>query len=456
MSAAHTPDEKFYNSMIMMVRRAFFGPAAPFQFIFLAMIGLLANLSCWNTASQEQKNQPKLSKEVTAKDILGNPDYLAISYGGYRQNSRDIQPTVEELKEDLKILHAMKVRILRTYNTKLAEASNLLKAIRQLREEDPGFEMYVMLGAWIDCKDAWTANPNHDAESAEANAAEIGRAIDLTNQYPEIVKIIAVGNEAMVKWAASYYVQPGIILKYVTQLQQLKKEGKLPAGLWITSSDNFASWGGGGPEYHVPDLTRLMAAVDYVSMHTYPMHDTHYNPDFWGTFSGEEKLDKPEKVEAAMKRSLNYAIQQYENVKAYLKKNGIEKPVHIGETGWASASNEHYGADGSKATDEYKEALYYHLMRNWTNENNIACFYFEAFDEIWKDANNPGGSENHFGLFTIDGQAKFALWDLVDQGVFEGLGRNGQSIGKTYNGNEATLLSEVLLPPVKEALPVGN
>ena len=37
----------------------------------------------------------------TAADILGNPDYLAISYGGYRENTRDIQPTVEQIKEDI-------------------------------------------------------------------------------------------------------------------------------------------------------------------------------------------------------------------------------------------------------------------------------------------------------------------------------------------------------------------
>ena len=73
-------------------------------------------------------------------------------------------------------------------------------------------------------------------------------------------------------------------------------------------------------------------------------------------------------------------------------------------------------------------------------------FYFEAFDEIWKDAQNPGGSENYFGLFTLKGEAKFPLWDLVDKGVFKGLTRNGKSVTKTYNGNKETLLKGVLVP----------
>jgi hypothetical protein len=72
------------------------------------------------------------------------------------------------------------------------------------------------------------------------NAIEIDEAVRLANQYPDIVKVIAVGNEAMVKWAASYYVQP-TILKWVNYANFSR--GKLPENLWITSSDNFASWG---------------------------------------------------------------------------------------------------------------------------------------------------------------------------------------------------------------------
>ncbi len=394
-------------------------------------------------------NSKEAAKELTASDILGNPEYQAISYGGYRQNTRDIQPTIAELKEDMEILAAMDVKILRTYNTHLAQASNLLEAIHQLKKEDPNFEMYVMLGAWINCKDAFTASPNHDEEDAEANAAEIQRAVDMAKKYPDIVKVIAVGNEAMVKWAASYFVQPGVILKWVNHLQQLKATGELPKDLWITSSDNFASWGGGDVLYHVEDLEKLIKAVDYISLHTYPMHDTHYNPDFWGVFEHETSFSDLEIIDKAMERAKFYAIAQYQQTLKYVNSLGADKPIHIGETGWASYSNGHYGPEGSKATDEYKEALYYHLIREWTNDQGISCFYFEAFDETWKDAQNPGGSENHFGLFTIDGKAKYALWDLVDQGVFEGLNRNGKPISKTYDGNKEALLKDVMVPAVK-------
>lgn len=389
-------------------------------------------------------------KNKSASEILGNPDYLAMSYGGYRTNSRRVQPTVSQLKEDMKILSAMGVKIIRTYNVHLPEAVNVLKAIKELRQENPEFEMYVMLGAWIDCKNAWTGfEPNHHEES-ERNASEMAHAVELANEYPEIIKVIAVGNEAMVKWATAYYVQPSVILKWVNHLQELKKKGELPKDLWITSSDNFASWGGGDKEYHTKELNELIKAVDYISMHTYPMHDTHYHPVFWGISEDEFQFSKEKQLDLAMNRSVNYAKSQYNSVKKYIQSLGVEKTVHIGETGWATFSNDLYGSNDSKAVDEYKAGIFYQKMRDWTNEAGISCFYFEAFDEPWKDAGNAGGSENHFGLFTVDGNAKYAVWNLVDEGAFKKLKRDGNTIQKTFNGNLKRLLDSVEMPPLRE------
>ncbi|MDF1694402.1 MAG: glycosyl hydrolase family 17 protein [Saprospiraceae bacterium] len=399
-------------------------------------------------SSCESKKVVNNSSSITAKEILGNPEYQAISYGGYRHSTREKQPTIEELKEDMRILSAMGIKLLRTYNVQLAHTSNLLKAIESLKVEDPSFEMYVMLGAWIDCKNAWTElPPDHDVES-EANASEIDRAVSLANQHKDIVKIIAVGNEAMVKWATSYYVQPNVILKWVNRLQKLKKDGLLPADLWITSSDNFASWGGGGDEYHVPALDSLIKAVDFISMHTYPMHDTHHNPEFWLNASAKEGTSKSDKdeVDAAMNRAKVYAQNQYQSVVKYVERLSVDKPIHIGETGWASFSDGFYGPEGARACDEYKQAVYYKDMRAWTNKAGISCFFFEAFDESWKDANNVNGSENHFGLFTVYGKAKYAIWDLVDNGVFEGLKRNNNSITKTFEGDKNAVMETSLNP----------
>ena len=390
-----------------------------------------------------------LPQDPTAADILGNPNFQAISYGGYRAISRDTVPSVDQIKDDLRILSAIDVKILRTYNTELAELPNLLKAISELKQKDSSFEMYVMVGAWINCKDAWTNHPDHTQEDEAYNEAEVQRAVQYAKQYPDIIKMIAIGNEAMVHWATSYFVPPSVILKWVNYLQELKSKGDLPSDLWITSSDDFAAWGGASDNYHTEDLDRLIAAVDFISMHTYPFHNSHYSPDYW--YSRDPSLSKIEQIDASMQRAGEFAIGQYNDVRQYILSLGIDKPIHIGETGWATTSNGFYGAEGSQAADEYKAKKYYDYMRKWSNEKGVSCFYFEAFDEPWKDAENPMGSENHFGLFTIDGKAKYALWSSVDEGIFSGLTRDGNTIEKTFNGSEQNLLDSVLPPLILKA-----
>ena len=391
-------------------------------------------------------------KEVNAAAILGNPDYPAISYGGYRDTTREVQPTMAQLKNDVRILHALGYRLLRTYNLQFEHTPNLIRAIAAIKVEDPSFEMYVMLGTWIDCKDAWTAQPIHEQENLENNRNEIERAIALSKQYPDIIKIISVGNEAMVHWATSYFVQPKIILKWVNYLQERKQKGELSDDLWITSSDNFASWGGGDTSYHNDDLTALIRAVDYVSVHTYPFHDTHYNADFWLEEAERDSLSTEKRVNAAMDRALKHATAQFQAVNNYMRSLGIEKPIHIGETGWASVSDGLYGPKGSHAADEVKQALYYNKINRWSKQNKVTTVYFAAFDESWKDPNGPNATENNFGLFTVDGKAKYALWEAVDQKLLQGLSREekGPAIQKTFDGNGTDVWATVLTPKTKQ------
>jgi len=165
------------------------------QLIIIKTISIFTFMSVFICCKKVNNAQQTNTKQVTAKDILGNPDYQAICYGAYREKSRDIQPTIAQIKEDLLILSALDIKVIRTYNVHLPHASNVLKAISELKKENANFEMYVMLGAWIDCKNAWTGlEKNHEVES-ERNAIEIKEAVRLANQYPDIVKIIAVGNE---------------------------------------------------------------------------------------------------------------------------------------------------------------------------------------------------------------------------------------------------------------------
>jgi len=55
----------------------------------IAIILILA-LGCVNGTKKESESVTKV-KHITAADILGNPEYLAISYGGYRQKTRELK-----------------------------------------------------------------------------------------------------------------------------------------------------------------------------------------------------------------------------------------------------------------------------------------------------------------------------------------------------------------------------
>ena len=380
----------------------------------------------------------------SAQEILGNSSYPAISYGGYRELTRVIEPTKDQIKEDILILHAAGYRVIRTYDVHLSLAENVLKVIKDLKSLDDSFEMYVMLGAWITAANPNTENVIHDIEDKEFNSFEIEETARLARLYPDIVKIIAVGNEAMVHWASGYFVTPDIILRWVNYLQDLKKSGQLAKDLWITSSDNFAAWGGGDPVYHTKELISLINAVDYISMHTYSFHDSYYNPSFWNY--SNKSITETAKAEELVLKAKNYSKSQFLSVSDYLESIGINKQVHIGETGWASHDNSFYGYEGTRAADEFKQYLYFNHMNDLCEELKISCFYFSAFDEPWKDPSSINGSENHFGLFTVDGKAKYLMWDKVDKGLFKGLKRGDSKIVKTYEGNKDILIETIKNP----------
>jgi exo-beta-1,3-glucanase (GH17 family) len=411
-------------------------------------------------------------KAKNGDDLLGSPNYRAISYGAWRSDVREsgaLVPTVEQQKEDMKILAALGFKVLRTYNTQnyigldgKSNTENLLEAISQLNAEADAsgepFEMYVMLGIWIDGLNSFTDKEViHDQENP-TNALEMSMAIKLAKQYPEIIKVMAVGNEAMVHWAP-YYVVPGIILKHVNSLQALKEQGELAQDLWITSSDNHASWGSEGVngDYINEDLKELIATVDYISLHIYPFHDTFYHDTFWSIPSEEAHFSIQQKVDAAMERSKVEALTQTLATQQYMLGLGIEKQIHIGETGWASVANVNYGDDSegndlqSRAADEYKQKAFYDAMQTWSDEFGASMFYFQGFDEPWKgDMHNPGDSEKHFGLIDIEGNAKYVVWDKVDKLNSLSLTRGSvTSFTKSFDGNIKQLMKTVSAPKAR-------
>lgn len=403
----------------------------------------------------------------SGQPLLGNPDYQAISYGAWRTTERktdsDTVPSIEEQMEDMKILSAMGIKMIRTYNTQgfkgldgLSNTENLLEAIKQLKDNDANFEMYVMLGVWIDALNSWTGNTIDSSQDSPNNVLEISKAKELALKYPDIVKVIAVGNEAMVDWAASYKVHPSIILNHVNELQSWKLEDDATKDIWITTSDNWAVWAGQDPNANhndQADLKELIKAVDYVSLHTYAFHDTHYHPTLkeqWKVpLEDQNLLTKEEQINNSMDAAYQHSVEQFAQAQQFIHRVDPNKPIHIGETGWASVSSDLYGEGGTQAADEYKQKRFHDDMRDFADDQGASLFFFQAFDEPWKGGNDAGHSEKHFGLIDIDCKVKFAAWDKVQALTDLMLTRSNCSepFSASYGGVIAELMNDVLSPP---------
>jgi len=288
----------------------------------------------------------------------------SVCYSGYRdgQNPRlGIFPSYEEVKEDLLLL-ADNWSFLRLYDCS-QHAETVLAVI-----EKEQLDFHIMLG--VDMA-AEVSNPNCPwgahfsdeklTENKIHNTKQIEQLIALAAQYPKTVFSVSVGNEASVEWT-DHMVPVESLVKYV---QRIKSNIAQP----VTFCENYVPW--------TNKLAPLVAELDFISIHTYPV----------------------------------WEFQNIDNALEYTKKNYYEvlgchrdKPIIITEAGWTTQSNGH-GIDEWNASEEL-QTVYYAQLLEWTTEERILTFVFEAFDEPWKGSDDPNEPEKHWGLFKVDRKPK--------------------------------------------------
>lgn len=291
--------------------------------------------------------------DLTVQKWYGN----AICYSGYRRGQNpqlNRFPTQAQILEDLKILEK-NWKLIRLYGSD-QHSQDVLEVIR--REKIP---IKVMLGIWLDGR----------AGKEGENAAQMATGIRLANGYQDIVVAVSVGNEMVVSWS-DHKVTEERAIEYV---QQVRKAVSCP----VTVADDFLYW-------QEPEA-KLSSAVDFITMHAYPM---------WGH----------EDIETAMATT----IRRYESV----RKAHPGKTIVVGEVGWATYTNNEQNAP--RAGDEKKQKRYYDEITAWAKANNVTTFFFEAFDEPWKGS----GTEGHWGLFSEGRKAKLAMRELYPELKAEG------------------------------------
>jgi len=329
-------------------------------------------ISC-NQGGNNSQNK-SLDKTMANKIVLqAKVDLLAgiskaVCYSGFREGQHPdrgngaVNPSYENTLEDLTILLGGGFNLIRVYDS--GENSELV--LKVIKENN--LNIKVLLGMWLNAELSahetcgWLTEPIADEELALnmiKNQEEIEKGILLANEFKNIIVAVNVGNEALVEWN-DHKVDTDSIISYVNYV---KSKIEQP----VTVADNYDWWANHGFE--------LAKAVDFVSIHVYPV------------WEGKD-IDE----------GLSYSIANIKKVKDTLP----GATIVITEAGWASVASEF----GERASEE-KQLRYYTEFMNWTAENNITTFFFEAFDEPWKgNPDNPMGAEKHWGLYNVDRSAK--------------------------------------------------
>jgi len=200
-----------------------------------------------------------------------------------------------------------------------------------------------------------------------SNSKQVEKAIALSNRYPDIVFSVSVGNEASVEWT-DHMVPVDSLVAHVLKMKSTIKQP-------ITFCENYVPW-----SYKLEPLAEVL---DFISVHTYPA---------WEYRTVEDALE--------------YTKQNYHSVVNHYP----GKPVVITEAGWTTASNGR-GIEPWNASEEL-QAHYYEELLEWTTDEKILTFVFEAFDEPWKGSPDLEEPEKHWGLFNLDRTPKLVMQDL--------------------------------------------
>jgi exo-beta-1,3-glucanase (GH17 family) len=344
--------------------------ATQLAIVITTLVGFLAASQIVGSANVAEY-EPQLPTDLLVGEIM------AVAYSGFRDGQHPdrgdgaVNPSPEEILEDLEILAANDFHLIRLYDA----GENSATTLELIRQHD--LPIKVLLGIWLSAEVsnhegcAWLDEPIPDEKLAAnkvVNSDEVQRGIELARQFDDIVVAVNVGNEALVDWN-DHMVTLESAIAYVRRVKAAIDQP-------VTVADNYVWW--------IRDGAPLAAEVDFIGVHTYPQ---------W-----EDKT---------INQALDYTIENLAGVRAALP----DKPIAVLEAGWATTAIE-FGDRASEA----KQNQHYRELRDWATRHNTTVFFFEAFDESWKgDPAVPLGAEKHWGLFFIDRTPKQVMQRSVEE-----------------------------------------
>lgn len=309
----------------------------------------------------------------------------AVNYSPYRTSRGPDDLAAEVITpanvlQDLRLVQATGMGTIRLFSSR-AFSQTVLEVIRDNR-----LDLKVQLGMWI--------NPVNSVAAESDNQAEIAKGVALATQFRTLVDVVSVGNETMVEWSGHRVAVPDM----ARYLAQVRKAVTQP----VTTNDNFLFW------KSVP--TAIAEVVDFAAVHTYPFLDTFYNPS---VIDWRQKSVATDQRAAAMVAAIvSLAKSQAGEARAGLDSlNLADMPMVIGETGWTAVDTAG-GPSLAFRAHPVNQKMYFDAMQTWAIEGRKdakgpkAVFFFQAFDEQWKQG------DDGWGLFNAKREARFAVQPL--------------------------------------------
>jgi exo-beta-1,3-glucanase (GH17 family) len=335
-----------------------------------------------------------LPADISDRKAVSYAPYRTIEY--YSPGVPTNNPPVNEpnltahIAEDLALLNQGGFRLIRLFDS----SDRVAKVVLQTLAAHPEWDIKVMLGIYI------------QSGQEAFSQAEIARGVALAKdpQFKNIVVAVSVGNETMVSWSFNK-ITPVVMAGH---LKSVRDQITQP----VTTDDNWAFFAKAPGEPNDPK--GILATIDFVSMHTYPLLDT-VPPSVARWDWKQLATEAPQRAAAMMDAALAASKLDYADVRAHLDSQGYTgMPIVIGETGWKALPLK---GELSRAHPVNQKMMYARLMQ-WAAESKTApgpksIIYFASFDEPWKT------SDNGWGLFTVERKARSVIQSLYPQAIWD-------------------------------------
>jgi len=211
----------------------------------------------------------------------------------------------------------------------------------------------IATGIWLE--------PNTSLQTHFLNEYEISLGLKVAN----ISSTLIVGNEVLLREAMSI----SKLIKYISKVQNKTSTPVTTAEPW-----------------HIWDQNpRLVNACDVIFVHVYSFWEGKPSPTYG-------------------KMAAEYTVEKIE----YLQNKYPYKEIYLAEAGWPSGPWEW---DPDRYSEPVQKGFYKDLLPILA-EKGIKSYLFEAFDEKWKEDQEPGVGPN-WGIFREDRTPKPAAAVLV-------------------------------------------